>query len=811
MADPSNTAAEQGSTTYRVGDLLIETGRQRVMRAEQVVAVTGLSYDLLLVLIAAAPNLVANDDLMAKVWPKTIVSPETLSQRIKLLRDALGDDPRKPMYVEGLRGRGYRLIPSVERLTAVSAEPAAPQVPALAEPVVEPPLSGVASSPAVVAPSPAPSRWRSSGTITALILLAVATAAVLGLSKLKHGESPAQRTSVNVVPVQPRAVAVLPFENLSAEPGSQYIALGIAESVLNRLGSIHELIVIARSSSFSLGNSHPDAQEIGRKLGVEYLVEGSVQRAGTKLRVNAQLVDAVHNSEMWSLSFDRNIDDVFAVQDEIALRVAQKLEVSLNKATSEYSKFGTEAYLAFLQGRALLDSRKIPDIEAAIRQFSKALELAPTFAPAMTDLAYAKLQLASVRNDFQKNIATLLPEIRSLVNRAIELDPSAGSSYYLRAQMQLDSGQGVKEAEADFRKGFELAPNYALGVYNYGSFLDQQMRYDEALALLDRASVLDPMAASIHYLRGEILRIDYGHLDEAAAAFRQALTVDPDYYPAYTRYATLVFNQGKLAEAIKLAEKSVAIEPNTTWTRMRLVWLYVHASDLDAARDAQRGFVAGGSGSQFSEALVCYRAGKLELAERITRRALKDPDLDTGVVSVALAEEAVVESALKRGDPTAARTFLLGLPGLKMDKGSIAIVDDNWPTFIALAAVEQQAGNAREATALAQSILNFADHDASPGPPGLNDWTRASALAILGRNDEAMAALESMALTGNYLRWWVTLESDPSFSKLHGTARFQAFAANTRAWLATQQGLLRELRERGEVPKRFAAATAGGC
>src|ERR1700733_15060231 len=106
MTDPSKTAADQGKITYRVGDLLIDTGRQRVTRSEQTLPVTGLSYDLLLVLVAGAPNLVSNDELLAKVWPKSVVSPETLSQRIKLLRDSLDDDPRKPTYVEGLRGRG---------------------------------------------------------------------------------------------------------------------------------------------------------------------------------------------------------------------------------------------------------------------------------------------------------------------------------------------------------------------------------------------------------------------------------------------------------------------------------------------------------------------------------------------------------------------------------------------------------------------------------------------------------------------------------------------------------------------------------
>lgn len=126
MSDPTKTASDQGKAVYRAGDLLIDTGRQRVTRAGEALAVTGLSYDFLMVLIREAPNLLANDELLEKVWPKRLVSPETLSQRVKLLRDSLGDDPRHPTYVEGLRGRGYRFIPLVERVAAGNVETITP-------------------------------------------------------------------------------------------------------------------------------------------------------------------------------------------------------------------------------------------------------------------------------------------------------------------------------------------------------------------------------------------------------------------------------------------------------------------------------------------------------------------------------------------------------------------------------------------------------------------------------------------------------------------------------------------------------------
>jgi TolB-like protein/DNA-binding winged helix-turn-helix (wHTH) protein/lipoprotein NlpI len=813
MNDQTPVSPNQGPSHYRVGDLWIDVGRQQVTRAGDVIALPKLSYDMLITLIREAPNLVSNDTLMERVWPKLVVSPETVSQRVKLLRDALGDDPRKPRYIEGLRGRGYRLIPTVE---PDPIPPIAAATPAGRETTSDLGASSANSqSPSQIAAAPpaATPLVRRGWLIWASIAAVGLIATLFGLREVTKREPVLQKTSVDVVAVQPRAIAVLPFDNLSTETGNEYIAVGMAESVLNRLGTSRELIVIARSSSFALGKPAPDAREVGRRLGVGYVVEGSVQRAGKKLRVNAQLIDATHDTEMWSLSFDRTIDDVFAVQDEIAQRVADKLAISLHEPSTNYANYGAEAYFELLKGRAMLETRKISDVEASILHFSRALQLAPAFTAALTDLAYAKYVLASVRGDFSKHERTLLPEIKSLVNRAIQLDPTAGAPYYLRAELKSDDIQGAADAEADFRKAFELAPNYASGVYSYGSFLLSHGRSDEALAILDRAILLDPLAPSSHYLRGEALFGSLGRRDQAAASYQQAIAVAPEFYPAYTRLAVVRFFEGRLAEAIKLGEQSVAIESKASWIRERLIWFYVHLDDVDAARDLLRGFDAGYAGAPIEEALICYRIGNLERAEHLTRAAaLNDPDSEQGGVAFWVATEGIVERALAQHSPATARQFIMAIPGLKKDQGKIALVDDNWPLFVQLAALERQAGNLGAATDLAQGILEYVERSSkAPGPPGVLDWTRASALAILGRNDDALGSLERVIGSGNHMRWFVTFERDPNFAALRAMPRFQAMAAATKAWLVGQQQLVQQMRQRGEIPPRAAGATPGGC
>ena len=281
------------------------------------------------------------------------------------------------------------------------------------------------------------------------------------------------------------------------------------------------------------------------------------------------------------------------------------------------------------------------------------------------------------------------------MDRAIEIDPAAGEPYFLRAEYKLDQRRFERRFE---RRGGRLSQRprsraeFWAWAAIYAEYLSEQERYDETLAVIDRARLVDPLSAENHYRKGEVIRLGLHGNEEAAALYLQALAVKPDFYPAYTRLAQVRFNQGRIAEAIKYGEKSVAIEPNVDWTRDRLVWFYVDLGDLSAARDVVRGFPAGSPNIPLEEALICYRAGNLERAEALARKGLNDPDVNDGLAFI-FATDAVVERAIAMHAPASARQFILAIPDLKKERGTLAVVADNFPQVVQLATLEHFVGN----------------------------------------------------------------------------------------------------------------------
>jgi transcriptional activator of cad operon len=299
----------------RIADLEVDIGKAEVTRGGEKIALPKLSFDLLCALINAAPAIVTNDELLAQVWPGLMVSPESVAQRVKLLRSAIGDDSQQPRYILGVRGRGYRLLPVVERLT----DSKIPTTDAAIPPIDTP--GAIPGRPTLQTPT---GKWPNRR------LVGIATAVVIGLGVAGalgfHYWTASRGVPAPPVAITDKSIAVLPFTDMSEKKDQEYFADGMAEEIIDLLVKIPGLKVVSRTSTFRFKDKTEDLRSIGTQLGVAYILEGSVRQSGGRLRVTAQLIDSRNGAHLFSQSYDRNLSDVLKMQDEIAIALAQALQ-----------------------------------------------------------------------------------------------------------------------------------------------------------------------------------------------------------------------------------------------------------------------------------------------------------------------------------------------------------------------------------------------------------------------------------------------------------------------------------------------------
>ena len=440
---------ENSPVRYQIGDLVLDTGSRRVTRDGESLNVGGLTFDLLLALAQASPSMASYDDLAQSVWEGRPVSPETIAQRAKMLRDALSDDAKSPRYLELIRGQGYRLVTDARVLGAESP----------------------------------PRRARRAAIWTAAAIVAVAVLFVVGLRISDRESTP--------------SIAVLPFVDMSEAGDQKYLADGMAEELINHLTRLDGLDVVSRTESFSFRTEGGDLKDIGRQLNVTAILEGSVRRSNDEIRVTVQLIDVDSGYHLWSQNFDRELADIFAIQDEIAMSVAGTLGVQLGVGSvNEFFGAGTrsvDAYEAFLRG-----------------DFVKAIELDPEYAAAWG--AQGLRIAATMWENAPEDAPNIIARARPYVAKAVELDPQSSKAHtdfatvsYVEHVWDL--------SEEHYRRALSLRREpYALGHYaNMLMRTGRSTRSDEIHA--ERENMLR-LPQPAHFLRINV-DIALGRLDEA--------------------------------------------------------------------------------------------------------------------------------------------------------------------------------------------------------------------------------------------------------------------------------------------------------
>ena len=393
-------------------------------------------------------------------------------------------------------------------------------------------------------------RWK--GLVAAGVLVAlVGTGAVVLLTRNRTPPaSPAARA-------EPPSIAVLPFVDMSPEKNQEYFSDGLAEELLNSLVKIPGLRVAARTSSFQFKGKTEDLRTIAGKLNVSTILEGSVRTQGGRVRITAQLIKASDGFHLWSETYDRELRDIFAVQDDIARAVAGSLQVALlggAQAARSAKSTNVEAYNAVLQGRYFQDRRSKENNERAAAYFEQAIKLDPNYAPAWAGLARIRSNQAGggelpIHEGFSK--------AREAADRAVALDRNLADAHSAVGSVKMTYDWDWAGADVAFQRALALEPGSTIALSRAGSLACSLGRFDEGLQLSRRATALDPLRAVTWSNLGLCAR-RAGKLDESAAAFKKALELTPARSGAHSALARILLAQSRPQEALTEIEQEAS-------------------------------------------------------------------------------------------------------------------------------------------------------------------------------------------------------------------------------------------------------------
>jgi adenylate cyclase len=399
----------------------------------------------------------------------------------------------------------------------------------------------------------------------------------------------------------PRSVAVLPFVTVGGDPDAEFLGFGIADQILSDLTRVEDLHVVARTSSFALGAEPGDVRAVGRKLGARAVLEGSIQRAGQRLRVTTQLINAEDGYHLWSERYDRTMEDVFRIQDEIASNVARVLEAVLReherRAMSKVYTHDVEAWEFYLRGRRFFLQTRLRSLRFARDMFTRAIELDEDFA-----LAYAGLaDVAAMMATYYPAAAADLSDALEASRRALSLDPELAEAHSAHGAVLSVMGD-LPAAEAAFRRATVLDPRLYEARYFHARACFQQGRFEEAVSLFREASaVREDYSAS--FFAAQSLEA-MGEHQKARQAYEEALDVverhmrfNPDDARAATMRSVALCRLGRVEEGLSWADRALAMDAEDAGVRYNAACLFAVAGKTDRAMECLEEAMAVGFGN----------------------------------------------------------------------------------------------------------------------------------------------------------------------------------------------------------------------
>jgi adenylate cyclase len=505
---------------YLFEDYAFDTDRRELHRGSEVVSIAPQVFDLIDYLIRNRERVVSKDDLINAIWNGRSVSDAALTTRLNGARTAIGDSGEEQRLIKTLPRKGFRFVGAVRE-----AEGA--KVAAVADNPVEP------SKPALTLP-----------------------------------DKP--------------SIAVLPFQNLSGDPEQEYFADGIADDVLTTLSKIQEVLVIARASSFVFKGQARDIREIGQMLGARYVLEGSVRKAGNRVRLAAQLIDSLNGSHVWADRFEGDVDAVFELQDRITQDIVAALEVQLTLGEEVRvwrKRSGSPlVYEHFLKGWTLYVNFSRHTHAQARSEFERALAVNPHFIPALGMLGLTLTD--QVRFGWAKDQTTTYEAALECTAHALAVDPDSDVAYVTLGYIRLFQRRHDDALTAG-EKAISLAPNSASAYHIAGMIHGYAGDFRKAARYEEQSQRLSPLSRNESRVDEARARFHLGDLVAARDIASQVLIARPGWLSAQTTLAAALWNLGNEEEARAIVREMMTGHPNLTASRWAQGLPYRHQKDLD--------------------------------------------------------------------------------------------------------------------------------------------------------------------------------------------------------------------------------------
>jgi TolB-like protein/DNA-binding winged helix-turn-helix (wHTH) protein len=561
----------QTKPVFEFGWFRLNPAERLLLREQVQVRLPPKAFDALVVLVENRGHLLEKDELLRKVWPDTFVEESNLAQHISILRKALRDGEDGFQYIETVPRRGYRFIGEVREISGIAPDANVSPGPT---PSQEPSL-GVAES---VRP-----RHRFPSLTYAIAALALALAVLISML-------PIWKRLRRAGPEPIRSLAVLPLQNLSADPAQEYFADGMTEALITDLAKIPGLKVISRTSIMQYKNSHKKLPQIARELGVDGVIEGAVLRSGDRVRITAQLVRAATDQHVWAESYERDLRDLVALQDEvsrsIAIQIQKKIAPTAQQRLATSAAASPQAREDYLKGRYFWNLRSEAGYLKAIEYFQGAMTEDPSYAQAYAGSADAYALLGSMPNSKVPRETAML-KAKEMALTALKLDDSLTDAHTSLAFVEMHYEWKFREAEREFKRAIDLDPNYSIAHQWYAFDLAAMGRMDEAVAEVKLARQTDPLSAIINTDEAEILYFARRY-DEALQQASATIEMDPNFAHAHRVMERIYDEKHMFPEAIAEGERAVALAGEDTWILLELAHTYALAGKKREMQDCLR-------------------------------------------------------------------------------------------------------------------------------------------------------------------------------------------------------------------------------